>query len=106
MTPFESVAMLEKLALLKIARCRAPAFRSTSSACSREFTSLRLSPTLTRVCVVFLLPAMVLPQVTDIRRRGLRWRSRSDHAARVIEDQSGRSIVAHLGACHAPMGTT
>src|SRR5450755_5090741 len=33
MTPFASVAMLEKLALLKIALCRAPAFSSTSSAC-------------------------------------------------------------------------
>jgi hypothetical protein len=31
-TPFASVAMLEKLALLKIARCRAPAFSSASSA--------------------------------------------------------------------------
>src|ERR1700694_6312193 len=36
MTPFASVAMLEKLALLKIARCRAPAFSSTSSACWRK----------------------------------------------------------------------
>src|SRR4030088_2532117 len=32
MTPLASVAMLEKLALLKIARCRAPALSSTSSA--------------------------------------------------------------------------
>src|SRR6185295_1489015 len=32
MTPFASVAMLEKLALLKIARCRAPALSSVSSA--------------------------------------------------------------------------
>src|SRR6478672_7586337 len=31
-TPFASVAILAKLALLKIARCRAPAFSSTSSA--------------------------------------------------------------------------
>src|ERR1041385_8854668 len=30
MTPFSSVAMLEKLALLKIAFCRAPAFRPLS----------------------------------------------------------------------------
>src|SRR4029450_5841321 len=35
MTPFASVAMLEKLALLKIARCRAPALSSASSACWR-----------------------------------------------------------------------
>src|SRR6202035_1929203 len=31
MTPFASVAMLEKLALLKIAFCKAPAFSSASS---------------------------------------------------------------------------
>src|SRR6185437_652057 len=43
MTPFASVAMLEKLALLKIARCRAPAFRSTSSACTRRVMSTALS---------------------------------------------------------------
>jgi hypothetical protein len=30
-TPFSSVAMLEKLALLKIAFCRAPVLRSVSS---------------------------------------------------------------------------
>src|SRR5471032_2963898 len=35
MTPFASVAMLEKLALLKIALCRAPACSSASSACLR-----------------------------------------------------------------------
>ena len=35
MTPFASVAMLEKLALLKIALCRAPALSSASSACLR-----------------------------------------------------------------------
>jgi len=33
MTPFASVAMLEKFALLKIAFCSAPAFSSASSAC-------------------------------------------------------------------------
>src|SRR5258706_10861267 len=31
-TPLASVAMLEKLALLKMARCRAPAFSTASSA--------------------------------------------------------------------------
>src|SRR4029078_12929171 len=41
MTPFASVAMLEKLALLKIARCRAPAFRSASS---RESCATNLRP--------------------------------------------------------------
>jgi hypothetical protein len=37
--------MLEKLALLKIARCSAPAFSSTSSACLRRVTSPVLSKT-------------------------------------------------------------
>jgi len=32
-TPFASVAMLEKLALLKMALCRAPAFTIDSSVC-------------------------------------------------------------------------
>ena len=35
MTPFASVAILEKLALLKIAFCKAPALSSASSACLR-----------------------------------------------------------------------
>src|SRR5436309_2458852 len=35
MTPLASVAMLEKLALLKIALCRATAWSGTSSACLR-----------------------------------------------------------------------
>jgi hypothetical protein len=39
MTPFASVAMLEKLALLKIALCRAPALSSASSACLRAALS-------------------------------------------------------------------
>src|SRR5476649_1700808 len=40
MTPFASVAMLEKLALLKIALCRAPALSSVSSACLRAVLSV------------------------------------------------------------------
>jgi hypothetical protein len=39
-TPFASVAMLEKLALLKIALCRAPALSSASSACLRAVLSV------------------------------------------------------------------
>src|SRR5688572_30164515 len=39
MTPLASVAMLEKFALLKIARCRAPALSSVSSACILEVAS-------------------------------------------------------------------
>ena len=39
MTPFASVAMLEKLALLKIAFCKAWALSSASSACLRAVVS-------------------------------------------------------------------
>src|ERR1700685_4516726 len=39
MTPFSSVAMLEKLALLKIALCNAPALSSASSARLRGVAS-------------------------------------------------------------------
>src|SRR5450759_3783145 len=41
MTPFASVAILEKLALLKIALCRAPALSNASSACWRSVISAR-----------------------------------------------------------------
>jgi hypothetical protein len=50
MTPFASVAMLEKLALLKIALCRAPALSSASSACLCAVLSVPLE-TLIRVLV-------------------------------------------------------
>src|ERR1043166_3428990 len=61
MTPFASVAMLEKLALLKIARWRAPAFSNTSSACLRRVTSPAMSET---PIVVEPGPiAMVLPPI-------------------------------------------
>jgi len=43
MTPFASVAMLEKLALLKIALCSAPAFSSASSARLRAVLSVPMS---------------------------------------------------------------
>jgi hypothetical protein len=43
MTPFASVAMLEKLALLKIALCRAPALSSASSACLRAVLSVPIN---------------------------------------------------------------
>jgi len=41
MTPLASVAMLDKLALLKMALCSAPALRSASSACLRAVLSVR-----------------------------------------------------------------
>src|SRR6202045_1425764 len=59
MTPFASGAMLEKLALLKIAFCRAPAFSSTSSACLGELTSPAPSETPIRVLVTSFPLAMV-----------------------------------------------
>ena len=42
-TPLASVAMLEKLALLKIALCKAPALSSASSACLRAVLSVPIS---------------------------------------------------------------
>src|SRR3954468_18304066 len=44
MTPLASVAMLEKLALLKIARCKSPALSSAASACLRAVVST-IAPT-------------------------------------------------------------
>src|ERR1017187_8073847 len=49
MTPFASVAILEKLALLKIARCRAPALSSASSATLRTALSV---PSETPICAL------------------------------------------------------
>src|SRR5450759_519754 len=66
MTPFASVAMLEKLALLKIALCRAPAFSSVSSAC---WHAVLLVPSETPILVlVSSFPlVIVLPPVTCTR---------------------------------------
>src|SRR5665647_1419845 len=66
MTPFASVAMLEKLALLKIAFCRAPALSSTSSACLCAVLSVSLE-TLIRVLVSSFPLNTVLPPVTCTR---------------------------------------
>src|ERR1700688_190236 len=46
MTPFASVAMLEKLALLKIALCSAPASSNGSSACLCAVLSVPLEATI------------------------------------------------------------
>src|SRR5450759_5890058 len=66
MTPFASVAMLEKLALLKIALCRAPALSSVSSAC---WHAVLLVPSETPILVlVSSFPlVIVLPPVTCTR---------------------------------------
>jgi hypothetical protein len=53
--------MLEKLALLKIAFCRAPAFSSTSSACLRKVTS----PGLSEAPVLFLVLSLPLGTVAS-----------------------------------------
>ena len=63
MTPFASVAMLEKLALLKIALCRAPALRSASSASFRAVLS-EASKRPASVLVSSFPLVMVLPPVT------------------------------------------
>src|ERR1700757_4393512 len=66
--------MLEKLALLKIAFCRAPAFSSASSACLRELTSPAPSETPIRVLVTSFPLAMVLPPVTCTALSVPHWR--------------------------------
>src|SRR5476651_250869 len=60
MTPLASVAMLEKLALLKIALCRAPALSSASSASLCAVLSVLLE-TLIRVLVSSFPLSTVLP---------------------------------------------
>src|SRR6476661_4544185 len=60
MTPLASVAMLEKLALLKIALCSAPALSSTSSACVRAECSAPSMPSIRILAPAFSL-FMVLP---------------------------------------------
>src|ERR1039458_8531320 len=55
MTPFASVAMLEKLALLKIAFCKAPAFSRTSSRrTSVTISTATGSPSRIAVCSIFV----------------------------------------------------
>src|ERR1035437_987052 len=55
MTPFASVAMLEKLALLKIALCRAPAFSRTSlRRTSVTISSATESPSRIGLCFIFV----------------------------------------------------
>src|ERR1039458_8796991 len=62
MTPLASVAMLEKLALLKIALCRAPALSSASSAWRAVL--LVSSETPIRVLVSSFPLVIVLPPAT------------------------------------------
>ena len=69
MTPFASVAMLEKLALLKIALCRAPAFSSASSACLRTAAPPAGPATVRLVLDGFFSLAMAFSRVTDVVHR-------------------------------------
>src|ERR1035441_10860953 len=66
MTPLARVAMLEKLALLKIALCRAPALSSASSACWRAVLSEPAEIPI-RVLVTSFRVVIVLPPVTCTR---------------------------------------
>src|SRR5665647_3928733 len=65
-TPLASVAMLEKLALLKIAFCRAPAWSRASSANLRVEWSAA-SETSISVAVLWCSIVMVLPKLTCVR---------------------------------------
>src|ERR1017187_10216120 len=69
MTPFASVAMLEKLALLKIARCRAPAFSSAAFAFLRKVRSPAPSEDAGPGLVACFPLATVLAPVTDAHFR-------------------------------------
>src|SRR5689334_13696859 len=91
MTPFASVAMLEKLALLKIARWRAPAFSNTSSACLRRVTSPAISET---PIVLESVPiAMALP---PIRVRSTVWTTWSSRSVRQrTHRRSAMRTMAH-----------
>src|ERR1043166_2116197 len=90
MTPFASVAIHEKLALLKIARCRAPALSSTSSASLREVASPVLPATPIRVLVASVTLAIPSPPVTDARSRG---KGRRPDATKADSRQRQRTIA-------------
>src|SRR5471030_2878403 len=108
MTPFASVAMLEKLALLKIALCRAPALSSASSACLRNVRSpAPLETPIPVLLVAAFWLAAVLPPVTGARSRGLRLRSVRDEGGMaplgglvmVLRDASFSGVVQRESAC-------
>src|ERR1035437_5723833 len=60
MTPFASVAILEKLALLKIALCRTPAFSSASS-CRTSVTTAKARAASSGVVESYLSAGMSQP---------------------------------------------
>src|SRR5437016_528605 len=87
--------MLEKLALLKIAFCRAPAFSSTSSACLRELTSPAPSETPIRVLVTSFPLATVLPS------GNLYCPGRLGHPSVQHHDRHGRATLQSSSASRA-----
>src|SRR5664279_2156260 len=111
MTPLASVAILEKLALLKIARCSAPALRSASSAslCPVNSTHLRkrqrgnplcrLSWSCCHLCSLKRALATIVPRHRQIEDRlGVRreiWRRRFLTFARALP-------VKRLTRCQFP----
>src|SRR5665647_2771841 len=72
MTPFASVAMHEKLALLKIARCRAPALSSASSACLRAVLSVPQDTPIRALASSFTLVIVTPPERIDCATSKLR----------------------------------
>src|ERR1700682_3081375 len=102
MTPVASVAMLEKLALLKIALCRAPAFRSTSSACfgmaSPVLSETRirvLVPSSPRVKVVLPIIMLVAPGGSITRTQSYRSEQRFNRA---LQLKSGVRLLKEVRA--------
>src|ERR1700730_2473536 len=102
MTPFASVAMLEKLALLKIALCKAPAFSRASVCPTSTLTSavsaafLRAIDMCPRFYHLLIVPLHRVPSTechlkTTSRSRAL---ASGNLAA---GDSSGRSVVYGIG---------
>src|SRR5438876_366124 len=92
MTPFASVAMLEKFALLKIASCSAPVLSSAALACLRKVRFLGpLTMPIAGLVTIFPL-ATVLPLITDAHFRGLRLRS--------VKEGSGTELDWFRWTCH------
>src|SRR5438876_374416 len=92
MTPFASVAMLEKLALLKIAFCRAPAFRTAWVCTASGLNSadsfvllmvVRMSPRLRGL----LIPAVYITPSPSVKlRRQARRRCRRQSGSGELRD--------------------
>src|SRR6267143_1833567 len=102
MTPFASVAMLEKLALLKIALCKAPVV-SRASVCP-AVTTAPFAPEARRseglLAVVILLPSRVRYSRGSGRRVnqvGLGVRPNAERLERVLRDEPAMLANNHDG---------